>query len=357
LSLSMTLDLEQLGWDDGWSASFEPYRDEGLEPARVAVQHRGGYVVVAERGELRAEAARKLVRERALATVGDWVALRYLPGEERALVEAVLPRRTKFSRKAAHGPSELTEEQVVAANVDTVFVVSALGRDVNVRRLERYLATAWESGAQPVIVLTKSDLHPELVPTVRGELDAVAIGVPVHAISNVTGEGVDALEPYLVRGRTVALIGSSGVGKSTLVNRLVGHDLLATREVRADEKGRHATSHRELVVLPGGALLIDTPGMRELQLWDVSDGLDEAFADVVALAQQCRFSDCAHETEPGCAVRAALAEGRLPAERWESYRKLQRELEALRAKTDKGFAAERRREWRKVHKARRKESF
>jgi ribosome biogenesis GTPase / thiamine phosphate phosphatase len=356
LSLSMTLDLKELGWDDGWSAAFEPYRKDGLEPARVAVQHRGGYVVLAERGELRAEAARKLVREGALATVGDWVALRFLPGDERALVEAVLPRRTKFSRKAAHGPSELTEEQVVAANIDTVFVVSALGRDLNVRRLERYLATAWESGAQPVIVLTKSDLHPELVAAAREEVGAIAFAVPVHAISNVTGEGVDELQAYLAPGHTVALLGSSGVGKSTLANRLVGHELLATREVRADEKGRHTTSHRELVVLPGGALLIDTPGMRELQLWDVSEGFDEAFADVVALAQRCRFGDCAHESEPGCAVRAALADGRLPADRWESYRKLQRELEALRAKTDKAFAADRRRQWRKVNKARRRNS-
>ena len=354
MSLSMTLDLKALGWDDDWSESFEPYKNEGLEPARVAVQHRGGYVLVGERGELRGEAARRLVREGDLATVGDWVAFRLLPGEERALVEAVLPRRTKFSRKAA-GPSG-DQEQVVAANVDTVFVVSALGRDLNVRRLERYLATAWDSGAQPAIVLTKADLHRELVDDALREVATVAFGVPVHPISNVTGEGLDALGQYLRPGRTVALIGSSGVGKSTLVNRLVGTELLATREVRADERGRHTTSHRELVALPTGGLLIDTPGMRELQLWDVSEGLGDAFADVTSLFAECRFNDCAHETEPGCAVRAALDEGRLAPDRWASYQKLQRELEALRLRGDTAAASERRRTWRRMARARRNDS-
>ena len=353
MSLSMTLDLNALGWDDDWSASFAPYETDGLVPARVAVQHRGGYVLLAERGELRAEAARRLVREDALATVGDWVAVRILPGEERALVEAVLPRRTKFSRKAA-GPSG-DREQLVAANVDTVFLVAALGRDFNVRRLERYLVTSWESGAQPVIVLTKLDLHRDAVPEALAEVETVAFGVPVHAVSGVTGEGSNALQPHLVPAHTIALLGSSGVGKSTLVNHLVGRELLETREVRAgDERGRHTTSHRELVALPGGALLIDTPGMRELQLWDVGAGVEDAFADVSDLFGQCRFNDCAHETEPGCAVRAALADGRLTPERWASYQKLQRELEALRIRGDKAAASERRRQWRSIEKARRK---
>ena len=348
MSLSMMLDLQDLGWDDGWRESFEPYRNEGLEPARVAVQHRGGYVVLAERGEVRAEAARRLVREGALATVGDWVALRYLESERRGIVDAVLPRRTKFSRKT---PFQETAEQVVAANVDTVFLVSGLGHDFNLRRIERYLATGWESGAQPVIVLTKTDLRPEDVADAVAQVEAIAFGAPVHAISAKTGEGMEQLDPYLVPGRTIALLGSSGVGKSTIVNRLLGEERLETREVRAgDERGRHTTTHRELVALPRGALLIDTPGMRELQLWDASDGLDQAFSEVTSLFAECRFGDCAHESEPGCAVRAALEDGRLPRERWESYLKLQRELEALAAKTDKALAAERRRRWKQVHK-------
>ena len=346
--------LSDLGWDASFAHAFEPYNEEGLVPARVAVQHRGAYVLLAEQGELRAELTGRLTHEAEpgeLPAVGDWVTAR-VRDEASASIHAVLPRRTAFSRKATSGPSDRTEEQILAANVDTVFLVSALGPELNPRRLERYLATAWESGAEPVIVLTKLDLHADAAAALTA-VEGIAFGVPVHAVSGVTGEGTEALSPYLRAGRTVALLGSSGVGKSTLVNRLCGRDVLATRDVRADGRGRHTTTHRELVGLPGGGLLLDTPGMRELQLWDASDGLEGAFADVASLAAACRFTDCAHETEPGCAVRAALADGSLAPERFESWRKLERELRALEIRQDARLRSEARKERRRFARAQR----
>jgi ribosome biogenesis GTPase len=353
------LTLQALGWDASFEAAFEPHNRSDLIPGRVAVQHRGAWVVLCEHAELWCDLAGRLVREAEpgeLPAVGDWVAL--APREEgKATIHAVLPRRTKFSRKAASGESDRTEEQIVAANVDTVFLVTGLGLDFNVRRLERYLAAAWESGAAPVIVLTKSDLHPDEVDAAVAEVETIAFGVPVHALSGITGEGVESLDPHLRPGRTIALLGSSGVGKSTLVNRLAGREVLATQEVRADGRGRHTTSHRELVPLPGGALLLDTPGMRELQLWEMGDGLADAFGDVEELAARCRFSDCAHEGEPGCAIRAALADGSLDRERWESYVKLQRELYWLDVRQNARLSAEERKKRRNFARSMRKVSY
>ncbi|HEX2045651.1 MAG TPA: ribosome small subunit-dependent GTPase A, partial [Gaiellaceae bacterium] len=317
-----------------------------LIPARVAVRHHGPCELLSEQGPLGGLPAGHLA-DADLPAVGDWVAARPLRGERKALVEAVLPRRTAFTRKEAW---RRTVEQVVAANVDTVFLMSDLGPDLNVRRLERYLVGAWESGARPAIVLTKADLEADRADAVLA-VEAVAFGVPVHVVSAVTGEGLGALGAYLGRGRTVALLGSSGVGKSTLVNRLAGREVLATRELRADGRGRHTTTHRELVLLPGGGLLLDTPGMRELQLWAGEEALDGAFEDVTAFAGVCRFPDCAHDHEPGCAVKAALADGSLPAERWESYRKLQRELRSLEVRRSKRLQAEERRRWRAVERS------
>jgi ribosome biogenesis GTPase len=357
LTLSVAPSLEDLGWDDGWEAAFEPHRAAGLNAGRVTIQHRGAYVLGTAQGDVWAELPRRMLRqaetEASLPAVGDWLAWHEPAAGARALVEAVLPRRSAFSRKT---PWHQVREQVVAANIDVVLVVQAVPDDFNVRRLERYLATAWESGAAPAVVLTKIDLVDDPLPF-AAQVEQVAFGVPVHLVSNVTGEGLDELRAEIRPGRTVALLGSSGTGKSTIINRLAGEEVLETQEVRRDGKGRHTTSHRELVLLPGGGVVLDTPGMRELQLWSVDDGLDRAFEDIDGLASHCRFNDCAHEQEPGCAVREALATGALAADRWESYRKLERELEALRVRQDALARKERVRRFKIQTKAMRKAGY
>jgi ribosome biogenesis GTPase len=341
--------LEALGWNQFFADAFAPYEPEGLIPGRVAVQERGGAVLFTAAGTLRADVATRLIRGGGQVVAGDWVAVEQLPGEDRVIVRAVLPRRSRFARKEPW----LTEEQVVAANVDTLFLVTDCGRDFKPRRLERYLTAAGDSGAAPVIVLTKSDLAADVSETMA-DAEAIAFGVPVHAVSSVTGEGFGELDPHLLPGQTVALLGSSGVGKSTLANRLLGENLLATAELRRDGRGRHTTTHRELVHLPGGALLLDTPGMRELQLWATESALEETFSDVAELARDCRFSDCAHGQEPGCAVRAALGNGSLPKIRWESYSKLQRVLRALAVKQDARLRSETRKERRRFARSQRR---
>jgi ribosome biogenesis GTPase len=339
----LTLSLHDLGWDTSWEDAFEPYNGDGHVPARVAVRHHGPMELYTELGRLGGIPAGRLGDDD-LPAVGDWVVARPLDGERKALIESVLPRRSAFTRKEAW---RRTAEQVVAANVDVVFLVNAFGRDLNARRVERYLTAAWESGATPVIVLNKADLSddPELD---AAPIEAVAFGVPVIRLSAVTGEGLDELEAHIGPGRTAALLGSSGVGKSTIVNRLAGRELLATQPVRAgDERGRHTTTHRELVVLPAGrGLLLDTPGMRELQLWADVEALDSTFSEIADLAAECRFGDCSHEREPGCAIQAALAAGTLDRGRWESYRKLQRELRALEIRQNGRLRAEEKRKRR-----------
>lgn len=349
--------LEDLGWDEGWSAAWDGAADAAAVPARVTSVHRDTFVVWTAEGERVAELSGRL-RHRAadaadLPTVGDWVAVRLPPGEGPALVQEVLPRRTRIARKV---PGALTSEQVVAANVDVVLVVAGLDGDYNPRRLERALVLVGDGGGRPVIVLNKADLlSPEEVAARLRATAGVAPGVAVVALSAATGEGLGGLEPSLRPGLTAALIGSSGVGKSTLVNRLLGEDRQRTREVRADDdRGRHTTTHRELLRLPGGALLVDTPGLRELQLWAAPDALEGTFADVEALARSCRFSDCRHAGEPGCAVAAAAAQGTLGPARLESYRKLQRELRHLGLRQDERGRREEKQKWRAIHKAARK---
>jgi ribosome biogenesis GTPase len=328
-TIQVVPDLESLGWDAAWEALFAAHAAENVVPARVAVQHRGAYDVLSEAGETRAHVPRKLVRASSspadLPCVGDWVVLS--PAD--ATIRAVLPRRTRFSRLAAHDPaSETTVEQVVAANVDVVFVLTSLNDELNVRRLERYLTLAWQSGARPVVVLTKADLV-ESASHAVAQVAGVAGDAPILVISTRTGIGLDDILSHVAPGETAALLGSSGVGKSTLANALLGEELLATAEIRSDGKGRHKTIRRQLVLLPDGALLIDTPGLRELQLWEAPEGLADAFPDVVELTMACRFADCAHRSEPGCAVQAALADGSLDSARYSSYRKLEAELEEL----------------------------
>jgi len=344
--------LASLGWDAGWTAAFaaameamESSRTRGadaISPARVVAEHRERYIVALEDSDawaVLAGRARHLAGGRdELPAVGDWVGAVRSAGDGTAVIRCVVPRRGAFARKAA---GDATAVQIVAANVDIALIATALPGDLSTRRLERYLTLAWESGATPVVVLTKRDLALD-IDAALAEAALAAPGADVVAVSAVTGAGVDELAHRLLPGRTAVLLGSSGVGKSTLVNRLLGAERQRTSAVRDDGKGRHTTTHRELVRLASGALLIDTPGMRELQLWNADDGLESAFADVGEAAERCRFRDCAHDTEPGCAVRAAVGSGLIARERFEHWQQLRRELAHLARKQDELAAAEQR---------------
>ena len=345
--------LFSLGWDDSFANHFPPFSAAGLVPARVALEHRHAYELLSASGDLTATCTGKLLHtanaRSDLPAVGDWVAVSVRPGEAHADIHAVLPRKTKFSRRAA---GDIATEQIVASNVDTVLLVTALDQNFNLRRIERYLAVAWESGAQPVVVLAKSDLHPDPV-AARADVESIAIGAPVIALSATRDtDPAHALAQWLVPGRTLALLGSSGVGKSTLINRLLGTDRQRTSAISdAVGKGRHTTTHRELIVAPAGWLVIDTPGMRELQLWDVDDAaLDATFADITAIAARCRFTDCSHRAEPGCAIHSALEGGALDFGRWQSFQKLQREQAYAARKADPRLERETKADWKKIHR-------
>ena len=327
-------DLRELGWNDELAENLEP----GLLPGRVAAAHRGAFDVWTAEAAVRSRLPGRLVHDGLDVAVGDWVGL----GD--GLIRTVLPRRSAIVRNAA---GLTTTVQTLAANVDVAFVVSSLGPDLEPRRIERYLVTIWESGATPEIVLTKADRMDDPWPLVA-EVETVALGVPVHVVSAHTGQGCEALRARIAGGTAAVLLGSSGVGKSTLVNRWLGDEVMVTRETREDDdEGRHTTTHRQLLVLPGGGLVIDTPGLRELQLWDVgSAGLDATFADVEKFAADCRFGDCTHVHEPGCAVLAAVETGVLPSERLESWRKLQRELRAIAMRHDAVLRKEELRKWK-----------
>lgn len=335
--------LHALGWTAEMDAAFAGHAARGFEPARVTVEHRGAYDVRSAAAEGTAAVSGKFRFEATgpsdFPAVGDWVAIAGSPADDGATIHAVLPRQTSFTRLAA---GLRTDGQVVAANVDLVFVAMALDNDFNLRRLERYIAVAWTSGAEPVVLLTKSDKSDDIDGHVLA-VESVAPGVPTYAVSARSGSGLEVVAALLTAGRTAAVLGSSGVGKSTLINALLGTELLDTGAIREDDsRGRHTTTHRQLIALPGGACIIDTPGMRELGLWE-GDGLGDTFTDIDELGVACRFSDCGHEGEPGCAVTAAIQAGTLPAERLGAWRKLEREAAATeRRRTVASRAAARR---------------
>lgn len=336
--------LETLGWRPSlahdlaaWTAA-DPRAGDGAEVGRIIRVDRGACTVTTAGGDRRAAIPRRLppfpgtpaLQPPPSPAVGDWAVLR------DGAVAALLPRTSAIVRES---PERATASQILAANVDTVFVVVALGGAPRLRRIERFLALAWGSGATPVVVLTKADLSADLAADIA-LAESAALGVDVLAVSAPTGQGLEALGPHVRAGETVALVGGSGAGKSTLVNALLGEERLATQAIRADGKGRHTTTHRELVLLPGGGLLLDTPGMRALALWGAEEGIEATYADVEALAADCRFSDCAHAGEPGCAVAEAVASGALAAERLEGYHKLQREQRWLASRQDASVRAE-----------------
>jgi ribosome biogenesis GTPase / thiamine phosphate phosphatase len=343
--------LERWGWNETWHEQFAPFAEAGCVPGRISVEHRGLYHFHGPYGESFAQVSgrlRHLADGRAdFPAVGDWVALHTSPDAGPAVIEAILTRTNKLSRRAAGGSGE---EQVLAANLDVLLLVTSLNRDLNPRRLERYLAGAALPGCQPVLILTKSDLCDSPRETVADLCEQMG-DVPIHAVSALMGDGLEALAPYLVAGRTAAMLGSSGVGKSTLLNRLAGLDRQDVAPVREDDdRGRHTTTRRELVALPQGGLLIDSPGIRELQLWAESADVDAAFDDVARLANACQFSDCSHVREPRCAVLLALAEGRLDQARYDSFMKLRNELAYEEARTDGRAARERKEQERRIHR-------
>ena len=340
--------LHALGWNEHFQKAWQSAGFR-FPPARIIEAQRGAWRIASEAGELAAEITGRLRyaadHESEFPVVGDWVNAEVFLTEKKALIHHVLPRRTTLSRKAAHE----VKEQVLVANVDTVLIVSSLNAEFNVRRLERYLSMIWESGATPVVVLSKADLCADPW-VIAARAQTLAPGVHVHVISGMTGEGLTALMPYFGPGGTSVLVGSSGVGKSTMINALLQSDIQTTQQIISDGRGQHTTTSRRLFVMPSGGVLIDTPGIRELQLWD-SGGLENAFEDISRLATQCRFTDCRHETEPGCAVREAVTNGEIDEKRLANFDKLKREMDYLEKRHDPAALAEQRKRWKRIAKA------
>jgi len=341
--------LTELGWNPFFNQYFRQFRKQGLSPARIAKEHKLHYVVYCECGDLRAEVSGKFryctLLKSNFPKVGDWVIVTPRVKEGRATIHTLLPRKNSFSRKV---PGENTEQQVVAANIDTAFIVSGLDGDFNLRRIERYLTLTWNSETRPVIVLNKTDICSEVEERIE-KVESVAFGVPVHPISAKKNEGLQMLQKYLGKGKTVVLLGSSGVGKSTIINSLIGLERQSIRSVReTDSHGRHTTSDRELIILPAGGMIIDNPGMRELQMWVDGEDLGENFKDIEELAAHCRFRDCRHQGEPGCSVLEALEEGTLENKRFQSYLKLKRELYYLATRKDQKARLAEKEKWKKL---------
>jgi ribosome biogenesis GTPase / thiamine phosphate phosphatase len=346
------MNLAQLGWSDRHAHSFTSYCQSEFTVGRIAREYRNSYLLYTEQGEQSAEVTGKLRHQATgiqdFPAVGDWVVIQTRVSEQRATIHAILPRTSKFSRKVA---GSAIEEQIIATNVDTVFLVSGLDGDLNLRRIERYLILAWESGVNPVILLNKADLCLNLEQCLM-EVKEIAMGVPIVMLSAMQQQGMELLQPYLQPGKTIVLLGSSGVGKSTITNQLKGESVQTVQAVRlGDDRGKHTTTHRQLMILPSGALIIDTPGMRELQVWSATEGLPETFMDIETLVEQCRFRNCQHESEPGCAIQQALAAGQLDPKRFLNYQKLQREAQHLARKQNQRLTLAEKERWKKMTKA------
>lgn len=341
--------LKNYGWNDFFDAYFSEYASEGFFAARVSVEHRNYYELYSEFGEITAEKAGKLFYQaedtNLLPAVGDWVVIKHPDNEKKAAIHAVLPRKTKFSRKKA---GETTVEQIVAANVDTVFLMSSLNQELNLRRIERYMAMAWDNNVKPVILLSKADLCEDIYVKLVEVQDRFP-GIDVHIVSATQKAGLDELQQHFEGNKTIAVVGSSGVGKSTLINSLLNWEKMDVSDISLyKDKGRHTTTHRELTTVPGGGLIIDTPGMREIQMWEGAEGLSELFGDIEKLLVECKFTDCKHETEPGCAIKGAIKRGELEEERYKSYKKLLSEVSYFERKQDKKAQLEEKKKWKKL---------
>lgn len=347
------MDLNKLGFNAFFAKHFEKCPIENAIIGRICAEYKSSYKIYSEIGEVTASISGKFRNnfktKDEFPNVGDWVIFQSLD-ENKGIIQSILPRKSKFSRKIA---GIETKEQVIASNIDFAFIVCALDYDFNLRRIERYLSLVWQSGAVPVVVLTKADLCDNL-PQKISEVSDIAFGVDIYAISNINANGIDVLQSYFTQDKTVVLLGSSGVGKSSLINNLMQDDVMKVNELRSNiNKGRHTTTHKQMFLLPQGGLIIDTPGLRELQLWDAEDGISQCFSDVEELAKHCKFSDCTHLNEPNCAVQEAIVSGLLDSNRLENYLKVQKEQEYLISRKNQSAAKTEKDKWKAIHKLKR----
>ena len=341
--------LEQFGWDKFFEEQFQRYSTEDYSVGRVSIENKNNYHLYTDSGELIAEVSGKFHFNAETASgypaVGDWVVIRTISDERKAIIEYVLERKNKFSRNAA---GIKTEEQIITSNIDTLFIITSLNQDINLRRMERYLALAYECEVMPVLIFSKADLCDEIAEKIS-EVNSVSLNTKIHIISAVRNEGMSELKIYFHGNKTVGVVGSSGVGKSTLINSLCGNEVMEVSDISLyKDKGRHTTTHRELILLPFGGMIIDTPGMRELQMWEGSDGVSETFSDIEKYLGQCRFSDCKHETEPGCAIKKAIEDGEFDEKRFKNYLKLQREIRHFENRNDRKAMLAEKKKWKKI---------